>query len=492
MKVAGIYPCALELDPKIQHAVSEPYGLEMILAVAKQEGHDIELFMPFKEVDEEVVGISESEMVERIDEFKPDVAAYSMFTCQYTMGKRIAGELKKRNPEIINVGGNRYPSYLCYKRETEKLIKEPFDFFVFGEGEEIFRELLRETGCGKRYERVKGICFKKEELITFTPPRERNFQLDNLPNALRFDIILKQSYKGISIPPLSENPKYGIMEASRGCFYQCNFCDVPQFYGKRLSFRSVERVVEEMLELKDRGVEIIYFMDMNFTASEKYVYDFCDEIIKRGADVSWYCMSNIDSVDGKWDLLSAMKGAGCYKIAWGIESTNDNSLRMMNKGVNGNVLSYEQSIRVLDKSIDAGMINQGYYIIGFPWENEEDILENAEKLRYIPIHQLNIGIFTPIPLSRLRYEMEREKYIFDPDLEKHDRNHLVFNHKYIDGDIIKRLQKRIHRDFYESREFIDRARSSCMKDERYVRAFNDYFEFFGKDIQIDLMEVMKV
>ena len=78
MKVAGIYPCALELDPKIQHAVSEPYGLEMILAVAKQEGHDIELFMPFKEVDEEVVGISESEMVERIDEFKHDVAAYSM------------------------------------------------------------------------------------------------------------------------------------------------------------------------------------------------------------------------------------------------------------------------------------------------------------------------------------------------------------------------------------------------------------------------------
>src|SRR3989338_940807 len=171
MRIAGIYPCDVELDPKIQHAVSEPYGLEMILAIAKKEGHDVELFMPFKEVDGRVVGINEDEMIGRIAEFKPDVAAYSMFTCQYPMGKRIAGELKNRDKNIINVAGNRYPSYLYLKREVEKLISEPFDFFVLGEGEEIFRELLGEIKGDRNYGAVRGIAARNEDCITFTPPR---------------------------------------------------------------------------------------------------------------------------------------------------------------------------------------------------------------------------------------------------------------------------------------------------------------------------------
>ena len=491
MRIAGIYPCDVELDPKIQHAVSEPYGLEMILAIAKKEGHDVELFMPFKEVDGRVVGINEDEMIGRIAEFKPDVAAYSMFTCQYPMGKRIAGELKNRDKNIINVAGNRYPSYLYLKREVEKLISEPFDFFVLGEGEEIFRELLGEIKGDGNYEAVRGIAARNGDSIMFTPPRERNSNLDRLPNAMRFPIILNQSYKGISIPSLSENPGYAIMESSRGCFYQCKFCDVPKFYGDKITFRSPQRTVDELFELKDMGADIFYFMDMNFTASYKHVRDFCNEVIKRGLDISWYCMSNIDSVDGKFELLDMMKEAGCYKIAWGIESTDDDSLKKMNKGVNKNILNYEQSIRVLDKSIEAGLLNQGYYIIGFPWENEENILENAERLKYIPIHQLNIGIFTPVPFSELRYEMSRGEYIFDSNLERHDRNHLVFNHKYLDEKTIKSLQKKIHSDFYEGRNFFDRVENSCLRDARYIQAFNDYFEFLGKDIRIDLRESWK-
>ena len=485
MRIAGIYPCDVELDPKIQHAVSEPYGLEMILAIAKKEGHDVELFMPFKEANGKVVGTSEEDMVERILDYEPDIAAYSMFTCQYPMGKRIAQELKKENKRIINVAGNRYPSYLYQKRDIEGLINEPFDFFVSGEGEEIFRELLNEMGGNQDYEKIRGIGMNRGDNIMLTPTRERNFNLDELPNALRFPIILNQSYKGISIPSLSENPGYAIVESSRGCFYTCKFCDVPGFYGNKMTFRSPQRVVDELFELRDKVADIFYFMDMNFCASPKHAFQLCEEMIKRKLNVNWYCMSNVASVDGKWELLDIMKEAGCYKIAWGIESTNDDSLKKMQKGVNDDILTSEQAIRVLDKSIQAGIINQGYYIIGFPWENEEDILNNADKLREIPLHQLNIGIFTPIPLSRLRYEMSKEGYEFDSDLEKHDRNHLIFNHKYLSGERIKELQKKVYDDFYETSEFIGRVRKSCKIDPRYEKAFNDYFEFLGKNARVN-------
>ena len=484
MRVAGIYPCAVELDPKIQHAVSEPYGLEMILAIAKKEGHDVELFMPFREINGEVAATTEEEMIGRILDYKPDAAAFSMFTCQYPRGKRIAQELKKENKRIINIAGNRYPSYLYQKRDIKELINEPFDFFVFGEGEEVFGELLNEINGEQNYEKIKGIGMNRGSNIMLTPPRERNFNLDELPNALRFSLILNQSYKGISIPPLSENPGYAIVESSRGCFYTCKFCDVPGFYGNKITFRSPQRTVDELFELRDKGASIFYFMDMNFCASPKHAFQLCEEMIKRKLNANWYCMSNVASLDGRGELFDIMKEAGCYKIAWGIESTNDDSLVKMQKGVNDNILTSEQAMRVLDKSIESGMINQGYYIIGFPWENEADILKNAEKLRMMPLHQLNIGIFTPIPLSRLRYEMLKDGYEFDADLEKHDRNHLVFNHKYLSGDKIKELQIRIHKEFYETSEFIERARKSCKIDPRYENSFNDYFEFLGKDFKV--------
>ena len=105
MKIAGIYHYDTQLDPKIQHAVSEPYGLEKILAVAKAEGHDVELFLPLEEKfnsdkkeekrGTEFQSLSETALIEKILEFEPDLACFSMYTCQFPAGKRIAQELKK-------------------------------------------------------------------------------------------------------------------------------------------------------------------------------------------------------------------------------------------------------------------------------------------------------------------------------------------------------------------------------------------------------------
>jgi radical SAM superfamily enzyme YgiQ (UPF0313 family) len=135
MKIAGIYPQRISIDPKIQHAVSEPYGLEMILAVAKQAGHDVELFLPIKEVNGIMLPETEEEFIERIADYMPDVAGFSAYTSQYPMAERIAYGLKKRLPDIKTVAGNRYPTHLKDK------ISGPFDIFVLKEGERTIQEL---------------------------------------------------------------------------------------------------------------------------------------------------------------------------------------------------------------------------------------------------------------------------------------------------------------------------------------------------------------
>ncbi len=477
MKIAGIYPQQIEIDPKIQHAVSEPYGLQSILAIAKQQGHEVDLFLPLEEKDEKIVLINKQELIEKIIAFKPDIAAFSMYTCQYSFGKEIAEELKKRIPDLITIAGNRYPSFL------KEDIEEPFDFFVIKEGEETFKELLYEIENNKDYEKVKGLVFKKNKKGIYTGIRERNFNLDSLPNALRFPIILNQTYKGISIPPLSQNTKYAIVEYSRCCYNNCKFCDNSGFWGNKVVFRSAKKVVDEMFELKKRGIDIFYFMDLNFTAFPKKTKELCNEIINREINANWYCMSNITTVDGNEYLLKLMKKAGCYKIAWGVESTNDHALEKMNKKVGEELTTNNQTIRVLEKSMEAGIINQGFYIVGFPWETEDSILRDAKTLNQLPLHQLGIGIFTPVPLSKFYDEM-KTKYKFDENLENHDRNTLIYNHKSLKNKKIKEIQEKVYNDFYESKKYLERIKITAKIDPRFKKSFNDYFKFIGKNIFI--------
>ncbi len=479
MRIAGIYYYDTNLDPKIQHAVSEPYGLEKILAMAQSEGHEVDLFLPITEKEGKIIALGEEELVDKITEFKPDLACFSIYTCQYPTAKSLAARLKTRIPHLKVIAGNRYPTFLKEK------IEAPFDVFIVKEGELTFRELLKQmessgAESSGNFTKVKGISFRKNGSSIFTGIRERNFELDSLPNALRSPLLLKQPYQGISIPPLSSNPRYALTEYSRCCYNACKFCDNVGFWGNKLAFRSPEKVVNELMELKDKGVDIVYFIDLNFTAIPQKAIQLCREIITRGLKLSWYCMSNVSTADSKEEIFSALKEAGGYKIAWGIESTDDKSLEKMGKKTGKNLLKNEKSIAVLQKSLGAGLINQGYYIIGFPWETEESILRDAERLKHLPLHQLNIGVFTPTPLSPFYEKMVREGYTFNPDLKKHDRNHLVYSHQSLTDGSIKKIQQKIHDEFYESPEFRERVKASCKTDPRFQSAFNDYFQFLGK------------
>jgi len=481
MKIAGIYPQEIGNDTKVQHAVSEPYGLEMILAIGKQEGHEVDLFLPAVEDNGQIVPINRQEYVERITSFHPDVAAFSLYTCQYEEGKAIATELKKRMPNLVTIAGNRYPTFL-------KTVEDPFDFFAVKEGEETFRDFLRAMKTGSSFEGIPGLSFKKGDIVIPAGVRPRNFSLDSLPDALRFPIIMNQVYNGISIPPLSSKPHYAIVESSRCCYNNCKFCDNNGFWGTKISERSTQRVIGEMKALKEKGIDIFYFMDLNFTAYPERTKELCNEMIKQGLNASWYCMSNTSTVDSELKkdkgFLRLMKQAGCFKIAWGIESTDDNALRRMNKRTGDEYTRTALTSHVLQQSLEAGILNQGFYILGFPWETEETILRDAEKLKDIPMHLLNIGIFTPIPLSRFYQEMKDENYTFDQDLSKHNRNTLVYNHKSLDNAKIKVLQEGIYNAFYSSPEYLKRIRQTCEIDPRFKQSFNDYFEFLGKEVRV--------
>lgn len=470
MRIAGVYPFEEMKDKKVQSIFGEPVGLELVLANAKKAGHEASLFVPFEKTPKGFRKKSLRQFVEEILSFRPDVAAFSLYSCQFGFGKRIAKRLKAAMPGIKIVAGNRHPSTNAAE------IAQPFDFYVIGEGEETFVELLQEMRNGQNFGKVKGIAFEEGGKARITGPRSLIQNLDSFPNAIRHEELLKQAYKGLVFPAASENPKAAIIEYSRGCLGMCKFCDNAFMWKRQVRFRSAERTAEEMSGLKERGVDVFFFMDLNFTAVPEKVFQLCDAIEETGKEFSWYCMSNIDTAEPR--LLKRMKEAGCFKVNYGIESTNDSSLEKMCKGLaKEKMLKAKNCLRVLKQTQKTGLMSGGYYIIGFPWETKESMLRDASRLKNYAIHHLNIGIATPHPGTAWRQEFRETELI--NKWQNYDRKHLCYKHASLDEKAVLGLQSHIHRQFHSTEEYDSNVNELIAAEPRFRQSFNDYFKIIG-------------
>jgi radical SAM superfamily enzyme YgiQ (UPF0313 family) len=467
MRIAGIYPQDFDVDARTQNMFGEPIGLESVLAVARREGHETKLFVPVREKNGLLESVPEKEFVEEVVAFKPNIAAFSLMTCQFNDGKRIAGKLKRRIPAIANVAGGRHPT--AFPSE----VGFPFDVFVLGEGEETFAELVEELGNGGKLGGVKGISFANGGKPFETGRRQFIKELSSLPDPLREPFLLRQAYMGLSLPPISEKPRYAIVEYSRGCPFKCVFCDAESVWQGCVRFKEARKVVAEMKRLqREHGINLFYFMDLNFTLVKQKVFEFCEEVERQGLETNWYCMSNI--VTATRGVLEAMKEAGCFRVAYGVESTNNENLKTLEKQITAeNTLTKEAAEKVLRTSVDIGLINSIFYIIGFPWETRESILRDARGLGDYCAHQFNVGIATPFPGTRWRTRMNPA--LLETNWSRYDRKTLVYRHETISAQEMKRLQEKIFREFYASPKYIEQVRELVEREPRLEQSFNDYF-----------------
>ena len=80
----------------------------------------------------------------------------------------------------------------------------------------------------------------------------------------------------------------------------------------------------------ESGLDLSNFYDDNFTLHRARVVErICNEILRRGLQISWKCEGRVDGVD--LELLTLMKKAGCITVAYGVESGNPDSLALFEK-----------------------------------------------------------------------------------------------------------------------------------------------------------------
>lgn len=314
-----------------------------------------------------------------IKTYQPKILGITSYSPTHSAAVRIAA-LGKKICRCQTVVGGPYPTLL----PEEACSNENIDFVISGEGEYSMLELVNCSLADQgNINEIKGLSYKKNGKCITNPRRERITDLDALPFVDHSLLLYKELHSSESLSTLV---------ASRGCPHQCTFCASVPLWGKKVIFRSADSLLDEIERNYDLFKNKSFtFFDDTFTSSLKRVCEFCDKFIDRGLHrkiKSWKCLSRVNTVNE--ELIQSLEKANCRKIALGIESGSEKILKSLKKGITKDQV--REKVSLIKKS---KLMLHLYFMIGSPYETEEDILETAEFIRELTPDTMNLCTFTP-------------------------------------------------------------------------------------------------
>ena len=266
---------------------------------------------------------------------------------------------------------------------------------VTGDAEVCFpllcRALLRGQGEPNR---IPGVIAARDGQSRINPA-ERLPPLDELPPPARH-LLDGDAY----FNPLTACKVTSAIMA-RGCPYQCSFCCGATETSKlSMQYRRVDRILEELRVIRDvHGVGYVEFVDETFTIRRSLVVDVCEGL--KGMGLTWGCQTRADRVDA--ELLRLMAGAGCVKVAYGIDAGTE-PIRV---DVAGKALPDQLFRDVFAWTRDAGIRSVANIIFGFPGEGRAESELALEFVRSLRPTFANFQPLAIFPATRI-YEQALE------------------------------------------------------------------------------------
>ncbi|MHC5000842.1 MAG: B12-binding domain-containing radical SAM protein [Planctomycetota bacterium] len=252
--------------------------------------------------------------------FAPDYVGVTFVTPLIQEADRVAQLAKTINPDIIVMAGGPHASSF-----PESTLQETvFDLVAIGEGDFTICEILE----GKEYSEIQGIAYKDNGAIRVNPRKPFIKDLDVLAPP-DYDVFDLDKYQ-IS-PAIARGNPVAWVETSRGCVYDCVFCN-KNCFGRTFRVKSPERVVQDFQRVIDQGFKEIYLADDGFTTNMTRAKKVCDLLIENNIKIDWCTLNGIRADRVDLELLKKMKQAGCYRIYLGVESGNQGVLDRIKKG----------------------------------------------------------------------------------------------------------------------------------------------------------------
>ncbi len=331
--------------------------------------------------------------------------------------------VREKSPDSFIVVGGPHATL-----DPDFFLKKGVDVILKGESErtivELFKKIskIRNKKDTTEYnilKDVRGIIWRKKtgEVITNQPqPYIEN--LDSLPFPA-YDLFpnLKESFR-VNYTWTNLQPFTHVL-TSRGCPYQCTFCQPVLFnmFGKTVRRMSPKRVFELLSWLKDtyKIKEVFFQDDLLFHYSWKdWLFEWQDLIRKNGLDIRWWGQSRVNS--SNQEMLERARKAGCYMIMCGCESGSQKILDYYNKQVKVKDI---ENMFSLCKQI--GLMTIAEIIFGAPIETVEDAEMTVQLIKKIKPDNVFTTILTAYPGTYLYDSLKKNNIQFEQDFDKISR-----------------------------------------------------------------------
>lgn len=268
------------------------------------------------------------------------------------------------------------------------------DAIVVGEAEVVWPELLKDFDGGRM----------KKRYSSSVPP-----DIENIP-APRRDLLKKGYF-------------VQTMQTSRGCPYNCNFCSVTRFNGGRYRLRSVDRVMDEINNMKEKRFFII---DDNVigpgTKSFSRTFELFERMKGSGKEWAGQTCLNIVEQDG---LLRAASKSGAKAFLIGFESIQPGALSDMNKNVNlrPNTKNFKEAVK---KIHDHGIAIVGGFMFGTDFDTTDTFKRTVDFIMDSRIDAVQLSIMTPLPGTVLYKQFQDEKRLLYTNYPKDWERYNIF------------------------------------------------------------------
>jgi len=355
-----------------------PQGLLSIASYLLQQGHDVFIYdclgpgVPF----------DIHAQVKAILDYQPQIVGFSATTSSFPDAADMAQRIKELSGHIKTVCGGVHVSAL----QGELLRAYPaFDFLCPGEGEITMAELAQDMNPAE----IKGLIWQHNSDVVTNQQRPQITDLDSLP------FPAYEKLKGFPhdyhLPLFSYvNTPGATMITSRGCMYQCSYCDRSVFR-KGFRYNSASYIYEHMNYLRSKfNVRHINIYDDLFTADRTRIIELCEKLARQPLGINFNCAVRVGYTDD--ELLKMLKDAGCLMVSLGIESADPQMLARHKSGV-----SLDEVCDTVRRIQTAGLRAKGLFMMGLPGETEESVRRTSDFIISLGLDDMNMSKFTPFP-----------------------------------------------------------------------------------------------
>ncbi len=338
-----------------------PVACLPLLAALTPEEHTVTL------IDENVEPIDFDRLA------RADIVGLTGMSVQRYRMREILTELRARG--VFTVVGGPYVTV------QEDYVEGMADAIFVGEAEETWPRFLTEWAEGRhayRYEQAE-----KTDMTKVPTPR--------------FELLKSEAYA------------FGSLQFSRGCPFQCEFCDIIVTFGRRPRLKSTEQVIAELDAIHSLGMATVFIVDDNLIGNKKAIKLVLREVVawqeRHGYPLTLFTEASIDLADDA-ELLELMTAANFISVFVGIESPSEEALRETKKFQNvregGTLLEKVRRIQDSGMEVWCGMI------MGFDSDDPTIFDRQIEFIREARISFSMSGMLHAIPKTPLHDRLREE------------------------------------------------------------------------------------